>query len=525
MRILTAEQMREADRRTIHEIGVPSAVLMENAGRQVVAAMSSAFEDLRDRRVAVLAGRGNNGGDGFVIARVLRQRGVEVTVLVLAPLAEVKGDARVNLDILGRLGLPVVEVAGVQQWELHSSEVAGCGVIVDALFGTGLTTPLAGFFETVVEDVNAMGLPVVAVDLPSGMSADTHEVIGPCIDATLTVTLGAPKLPLVLPPARLRVGDLIVADIGIPDEVIAALEGPQVELLTPDAMRGLMPARRPDAHKGSFGHVLVVAGSRGKTGAAHLAAAGALRSGAGLVTVATPASCQPIVASLGSEYMTEALEETAAGTLSLAALERVLALPADVIAVGPGLGGGEDVRAFVAGLLDRSPVPLVLDADALNAFAPDPGRLSARKDQHIVVTPHPGEMARLTGVRIEEVQAHRLESARNLATIRGLTVVLKGHRTVVASREGKAFINPTGNAGMATGGTGDVLTGMVAAWLAQLHDPEPASLLAVYLHGAAGDLAADDEGQVSMTAGDLAARIGDALLELTARRRVVSEEA
>jgi NAD(P)H-hydrate epimerase len=271
--------------------------------------------------------------------------------------------------------------------------------------------------------------------------------------------------------------------------------------------------------------VLVVAGSRGKTGAAHLAAEGALRSGAGLVTVATPASCQPIVASLGAEYMTEGLAETAAGTVAAAAVEQVLRLPADVIALGPGLGTGDDVRAFVAALLARAPVPLVLDADALNSFAPDPGRLSAREDQHVVVTPHPGEMARLLGIPIRDVQAHRLESARNLATSRGLTVVLKGHRTVVASRHGKAFINPTGNAGMATGGTGDVLTGMVAAWLAQLGDPESSSLLAVYLHGAAGDLAADDEGQVSMTAGDLADHIGDALMELTARERHGAESA
>jgi NAD(P)H-hydrate epimerase len=237
------------------------------------------------------------------------------------------------------------------------------------------------------------------------------------------------------------------------------------------------------------------------------------------VTVATPASSQPVVASLGAEYMTEALPETADGTVSAAALEKVLALSADVMAVGPGLGAGDDVRAVVAGLLERARVPLVLDADALNAFADDPGRLSARDDQQVIVTPHPGEMARLLGIPIAEVQAHRLESARNLATARGLTVVLKGHRTIVATRDGKAFINPTGNAGMATGGTGDVLTGMAAAWLAQLQDPETAALLAVYLHGAAGDLAADDEGQVAMTAGDLVAHLGDAVLELTAARR------
>ncbi len=517
MRILNAEQMREADRRTIEDIGIPSLVLMENAGRQVVAVMEATFEDLPDRRVAILCGRGNNGGDGFVVARTLRQRKVEVSVFLVGRLADVRGDARTNLESLARLGLPVVEIAGEQEWELHASEVADHDLVVDALFGTGLTSPLAGLLETIVEDVNSSSVPVVSIDLPSGLSADTHEVIGPCVQAAVTVTLGAPKLPLVLPPARGKVGDLAVADIGIPQEVIEALEGPDLRLITPDDLRALVPARDRDAHKGTFGHVLVVAGSRGKTGAAHLSAEGALRSGAGLVTVATPQSCQPIVASLGPEYMTEGLAETPGGGLAASALEAVLALRGTVIAAGPGLGTTEDVAALVTGLVERADVPLVLDADAINAFAADPGRLAAREGQTIIVTPHPGEMARLLGMSIGEVQAHRLETARTLATTHGLFVVLKGHRTVIATPDGRAHINPTGNPGMATGGTGDVLTGMIAGWLAQLGDAESACCLAVYLHGAAGDLAADDEGEVSMTAGDLLQHIGDAVMELTAR--------
>jgi NAD(P)H-hydrate epimerase len=524
MRILTAAQMREADRVTIEEIGLPSLVLMENAGRQVVAAVESAFPDLADRRVAVLCGRGNNGGDGFVVARTLRQRGIDVTVFVLGTLADVRGDARVNLEILGRLGLPVVEIAGEQQWELHSSEVRSSSLIVDALFGTGLKTPLSGVLETVVDDVNSMGIPLVAVDLPSGMSADTHEVVGPCVQASLTVTLAAPKLPLVLPPARLLAGDLVVVDIGIPDGVIEGLEGPKVELLTREGVRLLVPTRRADAHKGDFGHVLVVAGSRGKSGAAHLAALGALRSGAGLVTVATPACVQAVVAALGAEYMSEGLPETTAGTLGAAALEAVERLDSTVIVAGPGLGGGEPVRQVVRGLVERARVPLVLDADAINAFAGEPGLLFAREGQQIVITPHPGEMARLLGISTAEVQSNRLESASNLASTHGLYVVLKGHRTIIATPDGKIFINPTGNPGMATGGTGDVLSGMIGAWLGQVKDPEAACLLGVYLHGAAGDLAADDEGQASMTAGDLALHIGDAVMELTSRQRVVPEQ-
>jgi ADP-dependent NAD(P)H-hydrate dehydratase / NAD(P)H-hydrate epimerase len=516
MRILNADQMREADRRTIDEVGIPSLVLMENAGRQVVAVMEAAFEDLAERRVAILCGRGNNGGDGFVIARTLRQRDVDVSVFLVGHLADVRGDARTNLEALGRLGLPVVEIGGEQEWELHASEVTGHDIIVDALFGTGLKSPLAGLIETIVDDINGAPVPVVAVDLPSGVSADTHEVIGPTIQAALTVTLGAPKIPLVLPPARDLAGDLAVADIGIPEEVIEAVGGPFIRLITADDLRPLVPSRRRDAHKGTFGHVLVVAGSRGKTGAAHLAASGALRSGAGLVTVATPRSCQPVVASLGAEYMTEGLAETDGGTLSAFALDDVLRLPGTVIAAGPGLGSTDAVAAFVAGLLERSNVPLVLDADAINAFVGDPGRLVAREGQVVVVTPHPGEMARLLGIPTGDVQAHRLETARTLASTHRLFVVLKGHRTIIATPDGQAFINTTGNPGMATGGTGDVLTGMIAAWLGQVDDPVAACCLAVHLHGAAGDLAADDEGEISMTAGDLVQRIGDAVLELTA---------
>jgi ADP-dependent NAD(P)H-hydrate dehydratase / NAD(P)H-hydrate epimerase len=518
MRILNAAQMRDADRRTIEEIGIPSIVLMENAGRQVVAAMEARIDSLPEARVAILCGRGNNGGDGFVVARVLHQRGVEVQVFVVGSAGEIRGDARINLDILGRLGLTVVEIASEEDWEAHGSSVAGYDVIVDALFGTGLSAPLSGLAETVVSDVNAMGLPIVSVDLPSGLSADRPDVIGACVDASLTVTLTSPKLPLVVPPGASHAGDLVIADIGIPDEVIDSVGGPRVEVLTRGEVRAVVQPRASDSHKGEFGHVLVVSGSRGKTGAAHLAAMGALRSGAGLVTVATPRSCQATVAAMGAEYMTEGLDETPAGTVAATALDRVLALPADVIAVGPGLGTGTEVRQFVRGLLDRSGVPLVLDADALNAFAGEASSLAGREGLDIIITPHPGEMARLTGRQTNEVQADRIEAARALAISNRLYVVLKGHRTVIATPEGTVVINTTGNPGMASGGAGDVLTGMIAAWLAQLLDAEAACRLGVYLHGAAGDLAEADEGEVAMTAGDILSHLGDAVLELTARR-------
>jgi ADP-dependent NAD(P)H-hydrate dehydratase / NAD(P)H-hydrate epimerase len=518
MRILNAAQMREADRFTIEDIGIPSSVLMENAGREVVSAIETTYESLLDRRVAVLCGRGNNGGDGFVVARTLMQRGVDAAVFVIGSVADIRGDARLNLDILGHLGVAVVEISDEQAWELHFSEIAQCSLIVDAIFGTGLKAALGGMMETVVADVNASGIPIVSIDLPSGLAADTPQLIGDCIDASMTVTLAAPKLPLVLPPGEAHAGDVVIADIGIPPEVIDHLEGPHIELLTPEQVRPLVEPRAPDSHKGDFGRVTIIAGSRGKTGAAHLAAMGALKSGAGLVTIATPASCLATVAAMAPEYMTEPLSDTKNGTVAAAAIDVVLELHHDVIACGPGLGRDAQVGSFVRSLVERATVPLVLDADALTVLAEDPSGLLGREERDVIITPHPGEMARLVGSSVEDVQANRIEVAANFAASRRLYVVLKGHRTVIATPDGHIFINPTGNPGMATGGTGDLLTGMIAAWLAQLLDAEAACRLAVFLHGAGGDLAELSVGQVAMTATDLLAHLAKALGQLTGKQ-------
>jgi len=520
MRILNTQQMREADRQTIDEVGIPSVVLMENAGRQAVAAMEAAFDDLPSSKVGVLCGRGNNGGDGFVVARTLAQRGIESIVFLLGSVAEVRGDARTNLEILGRIGVPVVEIANAQEWELHFSEVSDCDLIVDAIVGTGFHGPVSGLLETVIADVNGLGVPVVAIDLPSGVSADSHDVQGDAIEASMTVTLAAPKIPLILPPADAYGGDLVIADIGIPTSVIDELDGPWLELLTRERMRELVPARAADSHKGDFGRVLVVAGSVGRTGAAHLAALGALRSGAGLVTIATARSCVATVAAMAPEYMTEPLEETSAGAIDFSAVDRALDFKADVVALGPGLGQDPSTAAFVQAIVERSGVPLVLDADALNAFSGDPERLVGRDGVDVIITPHPGEMARLLNVSIEQVQSDRVEHAREFAASHKVHVVLKGHRTIIAGPDGRTFVNLTGNAGMATGGTGDLLTGMIAAWFAQLLDAEAACKLAVYLHGTAGDLAEADEGELALLPTDIAGHLGDAVLELTARRRV-----
>jgi NAD(P)H-hydrate epimerase len=525
MRVLSRDQMREADRQTIEDLGVSGDVLMERAGRQVAAAIAPAFGTAAGLRVTVLCGRGNNGGDGFVAARVLQDDGAAPRVFIAGLAADVRGDARHMLDRLLAAGGRVLEVPDEAAWDAGRDSALDADVIVDALTGTGLVVPIDGLMRVMVEDVNAAGVPVVSVDLPSGLSADRHHPIGPAIAAAMTVTFAAPKLPLVAPPADRLAGALVVADIGIPASVIEGLPGPRIHWITSGDARARLPVRAADSNKGDYGRVVIVAGSRGRTGAAALAGLAALRSGAGLVTIATPASCLATVAAHAPEFMTEGLPETAGGTAAEQALPRVLAIRADVVAVGPGLGRAASTTALVHGLIDAVEGPLVLDADALNALEGDAGRLARRAGRVTVVTPHPGEMARLTGLTVAGVQADRLEVARQFAADHGVVVVLKGHRTVVAVPGGGLSINSTGNPGMATGGTGDVLTGMIAAWLGQIPHPADAAAVAVFLHGLAGDLAADAIGETALIASDLIAHLGEASRVVRDRRNGVQGSA
>jgi NAD(P)H-hydrate epimerase len=519
VRVLNTSQMREADRRTIEDLGVPSLRLMEAAGREVVAVLEGAFPGLPGRRIAVVCGRGNNGGDGFVVARLVAERGAATRVLLVGRAADVTGDARVTLEALQARGVEVVQVEDESGWEATRTGLASSDLIVDAILGTGLRAAASGQASAAIEAVNAAGRPVVSIDLPSGLDASTSATVGPTVRAAITVALAAPKVPLVLPPAESFAGRIEVVDIGIPQAVIDDLPGPWLEVTTRDIVRARIPVRDPGAHKGTFRHVLVVAGSRGKSGAAFLAAMGALRSGAGLVTIATPGSVLPIVASLGAEFMTIALPENADGAAARRAVEQVLAAPGDIIAIGPGLGQSPDTVAFVRRLLDEARVPMVIDADALNACADTPETLRGRDDRPLIVTPHPGEMARLVGTSAANVQGRRLEVARAFASERSLHVLLKGARTIVAAPDGRACINQTGNPGMATGGTGDVLTGAVAAWWAQLGDPFAAAQIAAYLHGYAGDLAAQQEGEVGLIAGDVARALARAALDIAPPQR------
>lgn len=503
MKILTSREMREIDRKAIEDLGIPGAILMEAAGARVTEALLGKFPRPEGERVVVVAGKGNNGGDGLVVARLLKERGGQPFVLLLAAKAAIKGDAALNLRLAEKAGVEVAEVETLQEWKSRRGAVIRASIIVDAIFGTGLTKPAEGLPAAAIGDINKARGFKLAVDIPSGLSADTFKVIGPAVKADLTVTLAAPKVALVFPPAEEFVGELVIADIGIPpcllDDRSLALQ--MVERA--DVAR-VFRKRPRDTHKGSYGHLLVLAGSVGKTGASVLASKAAYRTGAGLVTTATAARCLPVIARAMLELMTEPLAETAEGTIAEAALPRVLDLLTgkDALLVGPGLSTHRSTAALVRALLPRVKVPLVIDADGLNIVAQDLDVLGSLKAP-AVLTPHPGEFGRLTGLTVKAVLDDRLELAPRFARDHGVYLVLKGYRTLVATPQGRVFVNPTGNPGLATGGSGDVLSGILASLLMQEKDLERAVFSAVYLHGLAGDIAAARLGERALIAGDL----------------------
>jgi ADP-dependent NAD(P)H-hydrate dehydratase / NAD(P)H-hydrate epimerase len=509
MKILTAEQMQRIDRISTERYGVPSLTLMENAGRGVLEFLESRFAPLSGQRIAILCGRGNNGGDGMVVARLLRDRGLNPRVLLFADPEKLRGDARINWERLTDSGAPEV-IADLAAWKQILPQIQDSTVVLDALLGTGLSKPLEGFLLQVVRDVNDSLAPsrIVAVDLPSGISADRGALIGESMKAQASVTFTAPKLAHVFPPACDYVGEWFVKDIGTPAEALTSDPDLQLNLTTREDIAWLTVPRARDAHKGSFGHVLILAGSIGKTGAAAMAALATLRAGAGLATIATAKSALPVIASLGMEFMTEPLPETEAGSVTMRALDYgrfdQLVEGKDVLAVGPGIGSSPETYEFVRAVVDRYSLPMVIDADGLNAFAGKMDLLHAAGRVR-VLTPHLGEMARLTGQKVSEIQAERLDAVRAFAARTGVTLVLKGSKTLTASPQGDVWVNSTGNPGMASGGTGDVLMGIIAGLLAQHRSRPPVEVAAagVYLHGLAGDIVANELGETSLIAGDL----------------------
>ncbi len=512
MKAVTARVMQALDRQTINDYGISGFELMARAGANVAAIIMARYSSSGSRSVLILAGKGNNGGDGFVVARRLAEAGWQVTLLLFAEPESLCGDAKAHYDLIH---------SAVDQRHFHklthaevSSLLLDSVVVVDALFGTGLKSGLTGSYAEAARLVNAGGRPVVAVDIASGVDATSGEVPGEALRAEITVTFGAAKIGHFLYPGAESLGELIVTDIGIPSDLLAKV--PFVEIIDEKYAAGLVKLRNRTAHKGSCGHCLIVAGSRGKSGAAAMTANSAMRSGAGLVTLAAPCGIHSVLEMKTTEVMTVPLSESPGGTLAFDSLAEITRLFAgkNAAAIGPGLGLDEETVAVVRNVLAFVKIPLVLDADALNAVAEDISCLQVSSSPALVLTPHPGEMARLASADIAEIESDRLEAARSFATDNGCYLVLKGARTAIAAPDGRLAINLSGNPGMASGGMGDVLSGVITALLGQGYEPFAACCLGVFCHGLSGDMVAAEKGEVGLIATDVQAMLPYAIKKL-----------
>jgi ADP-dependent NAD(P)H-hydrate dehydratase / NAD(P)H-hydrate epimerase len=496
MKILTSEQMRNIDRRATERFGVPSIVLMENAASAVVDALFEHYPD--SGRVAIFCGTGANGGDGFAVARHLENRGVVPVVIIVGDRATIAGDSLTNLTICERIGIPIYDLREGDDVETVLAHASDADVLVDAIFGTGLNRVPSGIHADVIRDLAELRIPVLAVDLPSGANASSKSVFEPCVQAEVTVTFAAPKVCHVFEPAALYCGEVIVADISIPkaaveDELVA------LELITPKEVQPHVAQRLAATHKGTYGHVGIIGGSPGRSGAAVLCARGAIRAGAGLVSVMTDGETAKLVHAGSVESMTYSGDD----------INDFLANKSAAV-IGPGLADDDRAWKQTRKLIEAIEVPLVIDASALNAFASRASELNPRGLPR-VITPHPGELARLLDRDTVSINANRIEAARDAARVTRCVVVLKGYQSLVAEPDGHVFVNPTGNPGMATGGMGDVLAGMIGALLARGTDPLDAACAAVYLHGLAGDMVKEQLGDTGLTATDVAERIPAAI--------------
>ncbi|MCP3677695.1 MAG: NAD(P)H-hydrate dehydratase [Deltaproteobacteria bacterium] len=510
MKLVDGLAMRRMDRKAVRQYGIREIVLMENAGRGV-ADIAARYIRGSNRRISILAGKGNNGGDGFVAARHLSNRGFDVTVLLLVNPSDVRGNPKVNKHIWERMGGKTGTVRTARELKSVLSSLKHSALIVDAIFGTGLSATVRGHYAKVIDTINDLSVPVVAVDIPSGLNASTGAVMGHAIKAEVTATMVLPKIGLVTHPGVDYAGVVEVVDIGMPRELTDDESIPW-DLVDGGMAGGMVRPRMGDAHKGSCGHSLVLAGSPGKTGAAYMTAIGALRSGAGLVTLGVPESLHAIMEAKTTEVMTAPLPETASHTVGSDAFCAVTELMEgkDAVVIGPGLGVNSEVRGLVVRLIEESPIPLIIDADGLNVIA---GHLSVlrRAKAPVIVTPHPGEMARLLGKAVAYVQGNRVGVATDFAKKHKVTLVLKGARTVTAGVDGAVFFNTTGNSGMATAGTGDILSGVIGALVGQGYDPIDAAVAGVYLHGLAGDRVAEARGAIGMVATDILEEVPPAL--------------
>ncbi len=515
MKILTSEQMKNIDRRTIKKYGIPGVVLMENAGLQAAMYVIDSVKDIHRKEILILCGPGNNGGDGFVIARHFFNQGLLPHTILIGDRKKVKGDALINLKIARNMGIEIDEVKTERSWLKYHEHLAHTDLIIDALLGTGLEGIPRGIYKKVISDMNQSGAEIIAIDIPSGLSGSLCKVEGEAVRADRTITFCCPKIAHIFPPSEEYVGNLKIADISVPEEAIQE-EKAWLNLVEEDLARSLIPSRKRDAHKGDFGHILAICGSIGKSGAAALVAESALKTGAGLVTVATGSSAQKLLAAQCSEMMTEPLLETETGSISKKALLRLkeLSRGKELLVIGPGITTHPDTSSAMRILLKETQMPALVDADGLNAFEGYSKELYG-KHRELVVTPHPGEMGRIIGQPAKFVQENRSEVCRNFATTHHCYVVLKGYKTLISDPLGNVYVNPTGNPGLATAGAGDILTGMIAGFLVQKTGILNALILAVYLHGLAADIAAAELGEIPLMARDVIACLPDALMELS----------
>jgi NAD(P)H-hydrate epimerase len=512
MKILTAAEMNQVDRLTTERFSISSAALMENAGVSGAELVSVLLPKFAAKKIVVLCGKGNNGGDGFVVARRLRNLGAAPQVFLLVPLEEMKGEAAENARRWKDTGGTLTILKSAGEWAAAKSTLGSAQIVIDALLGTGIRGTVRGMLAEAIDDVNAIAksnpATVIAVDIPSGLPADTGVALGPAIKANATVTFTAPKIGMIQPQAAEFVGELYVRNIGSPFKLLEEVGKSRLRWIDAEEVKIFAAPRHQGGNKGDYGHALVVAGSYGKSGAAVLASWAALRAGAGLVTVATPDSILPIVAAHSPEIMTEPLAATSAGTISLKSFDngrfKKLLDKKRALSIGPGISTNDETQLVVHKLVSDRTVPIILDADGLNAFA---GRASQLKHPagNLALTPHPGEMARLLGCSIPEVQSNRLALALKSAADWNAHIVLKGHQTIVASPDGQAYINSTGNPGMGTAGTGDVLTGILGGLTAQFGTADWPRVLAfgVYLHGLAGDIPYAEFSNAPLMATDL----------------------
>ncbi len=513
MKIISAEQMQQIDKDTIQEYGIPGLCLMERAGERCAELIMAEFAEVSSKVALVVAGKGNNGGDGYVVARILHAHGWKVSVVVLALQEEIRGDAAVNLGLLPQ-DVQRSFCADNHSLSLVLKDLNNFTVIIDAIFGTGLKNEVTGIYRQTIDALNCTGTPVLSVDIPSGVNGSTGEILGSAVKANHTVTFACAKMGHVLYPGALYVGSLTVGDIGIPAEITDRCAG--CEFVDAAEIQRILKFRDPSSHKGSFGHCLIIAGSTGHTGAAALAAAGALRGGAGLVTLAVPATLHTILEVKTTEAMTLPLGDRGRGHLGDDAFPDIAAALTgrDVVALGPGMSRQKETVNLVLRLVREIQLPMVIDADGLNALAEDSSVLLEKASPTVILTPHPGEMSRLTGLTVTQVEADRVGVARRFAQQNRVYLVLKGARSVIASPDGKIAINGSGNPCMSTGGMGDVLTGLISALLCQGYPPFEACRVGVFVHGFAADMVAKDKGQIGITATDVVERLPYAYQQL-----------